>query len=298
MQNEISGLAPDETREERNILRAIKRALDQRRVATSAVFRNKLKARRNRWYAVDRGPRLAFLAGLVNKSAMYPYAIGIGLDLPRRYADVASLDEVDFAALPNRLVVKPSNASDCAGVMLFTGDKELFSGDCVSITSRSAYAREKLASASVRDECVKGETRIIVEEFVQDCDPAYAIPRDFKVYIAGGKAHLVQVINRNGSKKNWSNSFYLRDWEFINQEVQTAYRRGPQMERPERLDDLIVASDLVASDLQCFYRLDFYMAARGPVFGEFTSKPFGGTGFTPFGERLMCDLMDTYPDAV
>jgi hypothetical protein len=229
---------------------------------------------------------------------MSSYVIGKGLDLPKRYADVASLDEINFAALPSRLVVKPSNASDSAGIMLFTGDKELFSGDCVPITSRSAYAREKLASASLRDKCINGEARIIIEEFVQDCDPGYEIPRDFKVYIAGGEAHLIQVINRNGPKKGWTHSFYSRDWGFIDQEVHTGYLQGPRMDRPERLYDLIAAADLLAADLQCFYRLDFYIAARGPVFGEFMSYPAGGEGFTPFGERLMCHLMDGYPDAV
>ena len=234
-------------------------------------FRSKLNARFKRWYHPDRGPRLSFLA--VNKTAMYPYVIGKGLDLPKRYADVASLDEIDFVALPRRLVTKPSNASVCAGVMLFVEDMELFSGDRVPIRSRAAYARDKLASA--RDKCVNGETRIIIEEFVQDCDPAYAIPRDFKVYVAGGKVHIIQVINRNGPKKSWSHSFYSRDWKFIDQELQTDYLQGPRMERPERLDDLLAAADLIAADLQCFYRLD-YMAARGPVFGEFTSYPFGG----------------------
>jgi len=283
------------TLEELNTLRALKQALDQKR---GTDFQGKLNARFKRWYHPDRGSRLAFLAGLVNKTVMYSYVIGKGLDVPKRYADVASFDEIDFAAFPSRLVIKPSNAGVGAGVMLFTGDKELFSGDCVPITWRSAYAREKLASASVRDKCINGEMRIIIEEFVQDFDPDYEIPRDFKVYIAGDKAHFIQVIDRNGPKKSWCNSFYSRDWEFIDQEVQTEYLQGPRVERPERLDDLIAAADLVAADLHCFYRLDFYMTARGPVFGEFTSYPFGGKGFTPFGERLMCDLMDSYPDAV
>ena len=70
------------------------------------------------------------------------------------------------------------------------------------------------------------------------------------------------------------------------------------MERPEKLDELLEAADLIAADLKCFYRLDFYMTPRGPVFGEFTSYPAGGKCFTPFGDRLMCDLMDRYPDAV
>lgn len=180
--------------------------------------------------------------------------------------------------------------------MLFKEDMELFSGDRVPIALRAAYARKKLAA--VLEECVNGELHIIIEEFVQDCDPACAIPRDFKVYVAGGEAHIIQVINRNGPKTSWSNSFYSRDWEFIDQEVQTGYARGPRAEPPEKLDDLLAAADVLASDLQCFYRLDFFMADRGPVFGEFTSYPFGGKGFTPFGDRLMCDLMDNYPDAI
>ncbi len=318
MRSHATDASPGKSLKDLNSLRSFKNALDRGRAGgrlrlkddTSSAcgqasegwpmfatdFRSKLNARFKRWYHPGRGPRLAFLAGLVNKTAMYPYVIGKGLDLPERYADVASLDEIDFAALPSRLVTKPSNASVGAGVMLFTEDMELFSGDRVPITSRAAYAREKLAS--VREKCTNGELRIIIEEFVQDCDPAYAIPRDFKVYVAGGKAHIIQVIDRNGSKESWNNSFYSRDWEFIDQKVQRGYRLGPRTERPERLNDLLAAADLIAADLQCFYRLDFYMAPRGPVFGEFTSYPFGGRGFTPFGERLMCDLMDDYPDAI
>jgi hypothetical protein len=227
---------------------------------------------------------------------MYPYVIGRGLDLPVRYADIASFDEVDFARLPTNLVIKPSNAAVCAGVMLFAGDHELFSGDRVPVSSRASYAAGKLAS--VRDKCRNGETRIIIEELVQDCDPIYAIPRDFKVYVAGGKAHIIQVIDRNGPKKSWSHSFYSREWMFFDQELQVGYRQGPMMERPKRLGELLAAADLIAADLRCFYRLDFYIAARGPVFGEFTSYPFGGKGFTPAGDRLMCDLMNRYPDAI
>lgn len=316
MRRRLADAPGDKFLHQLNGLRTFKNALDQKRARDrlqsengedrtgehegeawaklEGEFRNRLNARFKRWYHPDRGPRLAFLASLVNKTAMYPYVTGKGLDLPRRYADVASLEEIDFAALPARLVTKPSNASVGAGVMLFADEIELFSGDRVPIASRAAYAGEKLAL--VLDKCTNGETRIIVEELVQDFDPAYTIPRDFKVYVAGGKARLIQLINRNGAKQDWSGSFYSRDWEFIDRQLQTGYRMGLPMKRPERLEDLLAAADLIAADLQCFYRLDFYMADRGPVFGEFTSYPFGGRGFTPLGERLMCDLMDRYPD--
>ena len=259
-------------------------------------FRSKLDARFKYWFLPSRSRNLAFVAGLVNKTAMYPYVKSKRLELPRRHADVASLDFVDFSALPDRVVVKPSSASMSAGVMLFSSNVELLSGDRVPVSSRASYARDKLAAA--QDYCVNGESRIIIEELVEDYDLAYAIPRDFKVYVAGGRARLIEVIDRNGPKDTWSHSFYSRDWDFIDQEVQTAYKRGPRLEPPEKLAALVAAADSLAKDLRCFYRLDFYMARRGPVFGEFTSYPFGGKGFTAFGDRLMCNMMDEYPDAV
>ena len=200
--------------------------LAERRPFLRPAFVANWNARFERWYHPDRGPRVAFLAGLVNKTAMYPYVIGKGLDLPTRYADVASLDEINFAELPSRLVAKPSNASVSAGVMLL---RRMWScSPAIAYQSHRAPLMRERSSIPCGKNASIGEMRIIIEEFVQDCDPAYAIPRDFKFYTAGGKAHIIQVINRNGPKKSWSNSFYSRDWEFIDQEVQTGYLPGPR----------------------------------------------------------------------
>ena len=45
-------------------------------------------------------------------------------------------------------------------------------------------------------------------------------------------------------------------------------------------------------------RLDFYLTTRGVVFGEFTFDTFAGRGFTPYGEKYLSDLMDSFPDAI
>ncbi len=57
-------------------------------------------------------------------------------------------------------------------------------------------------------------------------------------------------------------------------------------------------SELMASDLGAFLRLDFYLTSNGPVFGEITIYPASGAGYTPFGARYLSDLMDRFPDRI
>jgi len=140
------------------------------------------------------------------------------------------------------------------------------------------------------------DTRFLVEEFVQDYDQAFTIPRDFKVFVADGKASIIQVIDRNPAKKDRTNSFFDRNWIHIAQRIKCNYKSGPAYARPPALDQILKMSDLIAADISCFYRLDFYLSERGPLFGEFTSYPSGGRAFTNFGAKLMCGLMDLKPD--
>jgi len=253
-----------------------------------------------RWYRgvaphtdPEQQKRCKFLASLVNKTQMRAYIEKLGLRLPELHAEGADPDGLDFARLPDRLVVKPNNNANSKGVMLFAEDRELLTGDTVVRSERTTY----VAMVCERDRVLdKSGTRLIAEEFVQDYDPAFAIPRDFKVFVAGGQARLIQVIDRNPEKKLRTNSFFDRDWTFIEERIKTNYRMGPPYPRPPHLEALLADADRIARDIGVFYRLDFYLSATGPVFGEFTSYPSAGMAFTPFGDRLMCEMMDMTAD--
>jgi len=253
----------------------------------------KLGAKRAYWFETPGAPsEVKALAALAsNKLVMRRYVKSLGLRLPEIYAEVGDMDAIDFASLPDRVVIKPHNGWDSDAVMLIDGERELLSGATVPRAALPDFCRKTLASARYAR-----EPRIIIEEFVRDYDPRFAIPRDFKVYVAGGKAWVVQTVDRNGPKVQ--RAFYTREWTKFADAFNTINLPGPPIPAPPLLPKLISAAELMASDLGAFLRLDFYLNSDGPIFGEITWNPFGGFGFTPFGARYLCRLMDRFPDKI
>ena len=253
----------------------------------------KLSAKRAYWFENPDAPRevkaLAALAS--NKLLMRRYVKALGLRLPEIYCEVGDVDAIDFASLPDRVVIKPHNGWDSDAVMLIDGERELLSGAAVPRGALRDFCRKTLASARFAR-----EPRIIVEEFVRDYNPQFAIPRDFKVYVAGGKAWVVQVVDRNGPK--FKRAFYTREWTKFADPFNTINLPAPPIPAPPLLPKLISAAELMAGDLGAFLRLDFYLTSEGPIFGEITWNPLGGFGFTRFGARYLCRLMDRFPDKI
>ena len=254
----------------------------------------KLDARLAYWESPDAPSEVKALESLSsNKLLMRRYVKSLGLRLPEIYSDAGDVNAIDFASLPERVVIKPHDGWYSDAVMLIDGERELLSGAAVPRAALPDFCRKTFASARfVRN------SRIIIEEFVQDYDRRFAIPRDFKICVAGGKAWVVQVIDRNGPKAGRNHSAYSRDWTQFADPFHTAYLTGPSVPRPPFLAELISASELVASDLGAFLRLDFYITSNGPVFGEITIYPAAGFGFTQFGASYFCRLMDRFPDQI
>lgn len=261
-------------------------------------FKRRMDDRLARWYQgkdphedPKRQTRRKYIAGLVNKTSMFNYANRLGLPLPERFAEVADLSELDFANLPERVVIKPNNAANNDGVLLFDGAREVFSGDTVALADRAQYVRQRYADSSF----IQANSKIIAEEFIQDFDPGYTVPRDFKVYVAGKRAWVIQVVNREGSKKDWSHRYYSQDWVPYDH-FQRSNALAPVIEKPLHFDELMALSTQIAEDINCFMRLDFYITRDRVIFGEFTSYPNAGLQFTRIGNNVLCDLMDRYPD--
>jgi hypothetical protein len=262
----------------------------------SVSLESLLALRTAHWWRDPAAPdEVKAVASLVSsKRTMRRYIAAMGIRLPRLYYDAACFDEIDFGSLPDRVVIKPDGGWDSDAVMLFDGNRELLSGKAVSQDQRAAFCRETLNKARF----VKPDSRLLVEEFVKDCDERFAIPRDFKVYVAGGHAHVVQVIDRNPTKEQRNSSFYTPHWARIEDRFQTYYKSGPDVVKPGALPAVIDNAERIAKNIGAFLRLDFYVDAEGPVFGEFTSHPFAGLNYTPYGERYLIDLMHRFPDSI
>ena len=264
----------------------------RKRFSRKGKLAARFEARLNYWWDASAPLEAKAVGMLLNKPTMRQYIKSLGINLPHLYFNVSSVDEVDFAALPQAVVIKPGNGSNSDGVMLIKGEIEYLRSISIERSKLRDFCQQVIGSTP------RLADRILFEEFLQDFDPRFIIPREFRVYVAGGHARIIQVIDRNGSKEQRSHSFYTRDWIKIDDLFQTAHRPGPAVGKPPHHAELLKLAELIARDIGIFMRLDFYITTRGVVFGEFEFIPFDGTGFTPYGEKYLLDLMDSFPDAI
>ena len=211
---------------------------------------------------------------------------------PELYWEGASITPSVLSTLPPRFVVKPSTAHSCKGVILFDRGRDLMARSPVSLAELPGIARD----IQVKHD-LPPHNSWIIEELITDVDERYLVPRDFKIFVAGGSSFLMYVTNRNGPHAKWTSSYYTRQWKRIPDRMNSALESGPDFARPEQLAALLATSDALAMELGVFLRIDFYLTAQGPVLGEFTPFPNHGLGNTKLGERVFSQMWSLFPDA-
>ena len=104
------------------------------------------------------------------------------------------------------------------------------------------------------------------------------LPLDYKVYVFGGRAQIVQVHTGRGRNHRWSQ--FDRNWRPLSDQP---IDRAP----PPRLADLLLAAEVMAREWD-FVRVDFYCTDSSLLFGEYCLFP--GSGLDPFKPDTL-DLM-------
>jgi len=145
---------------------------------------SRIVARARYWMGSTAPPEVKALSMMVgDKSVIRRYAQTMGLNLSKSYYDVPSIAAIDFDSLPENVVIKPNNSWSSNCVLIFR-ETELLSGAKVPRSELRDFCRQRFERLNV----VPGvASRILVEEFLQDYDQRFIIPRDFKVYVAGGR---------------------------------------------------------------------------------------------------------------
>ncbi len=96
------------------------------------------------------------------------------------------------------------------------------------------------------------------------------LPLDYKVYVFGGRAELVQLHRGRGRNHRWTQ--FDRDW--------TPLSRDPiDAEAPPQLAEMLAAAEAMAGN-EAFLRVDFYCQDGALKFGEYCLYP--GSGLDPF----------------
>ena len=254
---------------------------------------DRLKQRKSDWnWPAPNGSRLAMIKQVLgSKLAARNWVARRNVRQAELYWEGRSITPSVLSDLPPRFVVKPANAHSCKGVILFDRGRDLMARSPVSLAELPSAVEQARATDNLPP-----QTSWLIEELIADVDERYRIPRDFKIFVAGGHSFLFYVTDRNCPRALWSRSFFTRDWKRIQSPLIGAREDGPNFARPARLAELLAASDMMARELGIFIRLDFYLTAQGPVFGEFTPFPNHGLDNTTLGERTFSQLWGLFPD--
>lgn len=115
---------------------------------------------------------------------------------------------------------------------------------------------------------------------------------DYKFYCFNGKPLAVLVISRQTEEDNAA-VFMSPEWELISSEAHKKYKRTILPQKPESLDEMLKASEILSADFP-FVRVDFYECNGKPYFGELTFTPAAGiqTSETIINGKTMGELLD------
>ena len=218
----------------------------------------------------DRRP---LLAATCDKLAMKEHArrLAPGLvRIPETFwfgTDVAELAHVE---LPPHWVLKPNASS---GLVVFGHGPAR--PDELGVSTEGWLDRK---GRRQHEEWAYRQARpgLLVEEFI-----GYPgeIPADLKVLVFDGVPRIVAVhTTRNTVHRN---RLYTPDWEPL--PWTGGYDRGPDMPRPERLEDMLKAASALAAGFDML-RVDFYEHEGVLWFGELT--PYPGSGLTRIEPEL------------
>lgn len=197
-------------------------------------------------------------------------------------------DDIDFATLPNKFVLKTTNGGGGCGVVICK-DKAVFNKE---------DAKKKLET-SLRNSIYRNyrewpyknvKRQVIAEKFMipddKLNDPTYDLT-DYKFFCFNGVPKFCQVIRNRHTCE--SIDFYDMDWNhqgFVG--LNPVARNGlTPVARPEHFDEMKGICRKLAKNIP-FVRIDLYIIDNDIYFGEITFYPASGFGkFTPEDSDLL-----------
>ena len=180
-----------------------------------------------------------------------------------------SFDEIDFEKLPSEFVLKCNHGS---GWNLVVHNKEDLNFPKVK-EQFDSWMMLNYAFCSGFELNYKGiKPQIIAEQMLYL--PKGEELRDYKVFVFGGKAKIVQVdIDRNTYHRR---NLYTRDWTYLPYGIGYPMAGDVEIKKPDCLDELIMLSEALGAGFR-HVRVDFYIIDDKVYFGEMTFSHGSGT---------------------
>lgn len=228
------------------------------------------------WYKLNyRNP---VMKTCVDKYTVRKYVAGKGLSgiLNECYGIYNSCENVDFAKLPEKFVLKKTNGGGGLNVLICR-NRETFNIDEAK-RNMNRWLKEPEISGG-REWAYTGlKARIIAEKYLENNKNPEAGINDYKIFCYGGKPKyiIVDVDRYIGHKRN----FYDVEWNNlkVGSDCPASDR---EIDKPENLDDMLNVASKLSEDFP-YVRVDLYSVAGKIYFGELTFYPWSGyVQFTP-----------------
>ncbi|QNL51730.1 hypothetical protein H8S90_09210 [Olivibacter sp. SDN3] len=221
---------------------------------------------------------------LSNKYNAREFAILNGCQVPDLYWKGKDMNYLDFSALPENYVIRPSVGHNSNNVFIMKDGLNLFDGKTYTPKEIITYCQ------SVRQ--TNPAIEFLVEEFLQSTDGTFRILDDYKFMCFNGHIATCHVINRLSPKAGFG-CFYDTQWNKM-KPLHTTYPMRDGQVKPACFDEMVQQAQKLSKAYEIFVRIDFYATCKGAVFGEFTPTPGMGQGFSAYGKKLLISYWDQY----
>ena len=211
---------------------------------------------------VDKYEAKKYVANIIGKEYIIP-----------TFGVYNKFDEIDFAKLPKRFVIKCTHDS---GGLVICRDKAKFDKKAAKKKINKSLKRNYYYSG--REWPYKNvKPRIIIEKYMEEDGKDELI--DYKVMCFGGKAKMIFTCTErfgDGLKVTW----FDLDWNRLPFERHYPVSKK-DIPKPKNLKKMIELSEKLAEGM-VFVRIDWYEINGKLYFGEYTFYPGSGTEeFTP-----------------
>lgn len=235
------------------------------------------------------GSRLAILAH-DRKDDGYKLATSAGVPYPQIHARPARIEDLEWASMPDRIVVKPLRGAASRGVFLLErrGAGSWFDhlgGELLTEDEVVRRMQELVAANTI------GRPMIVEELLAPHPDVAgeVVVPDDLKVFTFYDQPAVIMQRRCFGTHDMSKYRFRFWDggWNDLGG-VKYADRIDPLMRPPTLRDEVIDAVSRIGRTMGApFARIDVYETTRGVVFGEITPHPGPLAGWREDLDRLL-----------
>lgn len=251
---------------------------------TPKIFAEKINWLKLYYYPKD---ELAILAG--DKWGLHIFLEGKGLSClaPPLIGVYDSVDEINWKELPERFVIKKSNAS---GYNIIITNKEKVSEKDVKKRMKK-WMKKPFGYLSGQHHYEKMQPKIIIEKYIE------GVEKEWRVYCFNGEPKMVQMVhwfdggqceNKAGRK---SGGLVFMDLEgevigvfkFTDAETKELYPKGEKTKLPSEFQLMLEISETVSEGFP-FVRVDFSYSDGKLILGELTFTP--ANGFNRYNEEM------------